>query len=127
MDLFRFNDLTPAQQQQVDQHRLRWQYANEREWHQYVRETARQLGWRVFDWHDSRRTTPGWPDLALVRPPRFMLAELKTDEGRLTARQQEVIADLQASGIEVHIWRPVDEQLMRTQLRARHTLRDAGP
>ena len=35
------------------------------------------------------RSERGWPDLALVRPPRFLLAELKTDKGMTTPSQDE--------------------------------------
>ena len=107
----RFTDLTPQQQSQ------RWHYSNEREWHQMVTETARLCGWQVFHWRDSRFTTAGWPDLALLKPPQFMLAELKTDDGRLTRQQKTVLAGLHASGIEVHVWRPADEREVRARLK----------
>lgn len=94
-----------------------WQYDNEREWHRYVVQLAHVCGWSVFQCSDSRRTTPGWPDLALVRVPSFMLVELKSNTGRVTAIQQHAIADLQGCGLEVHVWRPEDEALVRQRLK----------
>jgi hypothetical protein len=55
------------------------------------------------------RSERGWPDLALVRPPRLVLAELKTDKGMTTPAQDEWLALLGAChGIEVYQWRPAD-------------------
>lgn len=95
----------------------RWQYQDEREWRQYVVQVARTHGWSVYYHHDSKRTTPGWPDLALIRVPVFMLVELKSDHGKLSRAQQECIAMLQACGASVHVWRPCDEDHVRRVLR----------
>ncbi len=55
------------------------------------------------------RSERGWPDLALVRPPRFLLAELKTDKGMTTPSQDEWLALLSSCpAIEVYLWRPHD-------------------
>jgi hypothetical protein len=68
--------------------------------------------WRVFHPFDSRKSTPGWPDLALVKGARLVLAELKTETGRTTAAQEEWLYALQrvaeASGgaVAVHVWTP---------------------
>ena len=52
----------------------------------------------------------GWPDLVLVRRAdrRLLFAELKTDRGRVSARQSAVIELLRHVGAEVHLWRPAD-------------------
>jgi hypothetical protein len=50
----------------------------------------------------------GHPDLVLVRPPRLVYAELKSDAGRLAAEQQAWLADLRACGVEAYVWRPGD-------------------
>ncbi len=44
---------------------------------------ARDFHWLCYHSHDSRRSEPGYPDLTLVRPPRVLFIECKTDTGRL--------------------------------------------
>lgn len=67
---------------------------------------ARLRGWWAYSVPDSRRSAAGWPDLALLRPPRLLLRELKTDRGRLRSEQREVMAALSACGLDVKVWRP---------------------
>jgi hypothetical protein len=72
-----------------------------------VIELAEALGW--WAWHDtdSRRNNAGLPDLILLRPPRMIMAELKTEKGKLRREQADVIDKLAAvPGIECMIWRP---------------------
>jgi len=89
----------------------------EREWQSEVVAAARHLGWTVYHTHDSRRSEPGWPDLALVRD-RLVMAELKTDTGKPSAAQERWLALLIAAGVETHLWRPKDrEEVLRTLAR----------
>jgi hypothetical protein len=69
----------------------------EREFQTAVVEYARLLGWKVFHPFDSRRSEPGWPDLAMARNGQLILAELKTERGRVSRDQQRW---LDALGIE---------------------------
>jgi hypothetical protein len=70
---------------------------------------AKLRGWAVFHPYDSRRSTSGWPDLALLRPPVLWLVELKTDNGRLTAPQEQWLEALgRCDGVRVAVWRPRD-------------------
>jgi hypothetical protein len=74
-----------------------------------VVDLARVQGWRRFHDYDSRRNTAGFPDLVLVRPPRLIFAELKTQRGVVEPEQAEWITDLLACpGPEVYVWRPAD-------------------
>ena len=67
------------------------------------------------------RSEPGWPDLTLIRrrDRRLLFAELKTEKGKLTKRQERVLdlleeiagpigGDPPASRIDVRVWRPSD-------------------
>lgn len=64
-------------------------------------------GWLVFHPYDSRRSTPGFPDLTLCRPPRLLLAEIKTQRGQVRQAQREWLAALrQCPEAEVYLWRP---------------------
>ena len=83
---------------------------SEKDFLQQVVDLARLTGWLCYHTHDSRRSCPGFPDLALVHPGRhqYLLAELKSATGRLSPAQQSWIDALQRAGIEVHVWRPGD-------------------
>ena len=74
---------------------------------------ARTLGWQVYHPFDSRRSTPGFPDLTLVRDRRLVFAELKTERGRVTAAQRgwlDALGGVAAAAdcVEVYLWRPSD-------------------
>ena len=71
-----------------------------------VEQCATLLGWRIHHHWISIRSSPGWPDLVLVRPPRLMVVELKRDGVTPTPAQQEWLDDLAACGVDVRIWRP---------------------
>ncbi|HZC06449.1 MAG TPA: VRR-NUC domain-containing protein [Ktedonobacterales bacterium] len=74
-----------------------------------VIELAQLTGWLVYHTHDARRSAPGWPDLALCKPPRLLLIELKTTHGRLRPEQLVWLTALAGcAGIEAAVWRPAD-------------------
>lgn len=90
-------------------------------WRRHVIAWAKAAGWRVTSMHDSRMQTwgtdRGFPDLLLLRPPRLVLAELKTTRGRLSQPQRDWIADLlRVPCVEVHCWRPTDELAVKAAL-----------
>jgi hypothetical protein len=81
---------------------------------------ARLRGWLVAHFRPAR-TERGWrtpvaadgagfPDLVLVHPERgrLVVAECKSDRGRVTADQMRWLAAFSAAGVETHIWRPED-------------------
>jgi hypothetical protein len=70
---------------------------------------AHCLGWRTAHWHDSRREvtrasgqrlvigdkdSTGFPDIVAVRRGRLLIAELKSERGRLSTAQKEWLAEL---------------------------------
>jgi len=96
----------------------------ERVLHRQVVATADLMGWA--SWHDEATNTPrkcdrcgeavkrrrnkkGWPDLFLFRGSRLIVAELKSEKGRVSPEQQEWL-DLfrQIPGVEVFVWKPSD-------------------
>ena len=84
-------------------------YISEREFQNTVRELAEAHGWTVFCTWQSKHSPAGEPDLRMVRPPRFIFAELKSERGRLTKEQEATLLLLQACPpIEVYLWRPAD-------------------
>lgn len=82
----------------------------EADWQSKVLYLAGLLRWQHFHPRVMRGSHGGWPDLALWHPGRgeFLLAELKTETGRLRRDQERVIAELRSCGLEVHVWRPRD-------------------
>jgi hypothetical protein len=88
-------------------------------------EAAWLLGWRrelIYHTFDSRRSTPGFPDLVLVRAPRVIFAELKTDAAPQTLppdQQVWMYELLRCPGVEYFVWRPRHWQEIQQILRRR--------
>ena len=93
----------------------------ERDWQRIVVATARQLGWRTYHTHDSRRSDPGFPDLVMVRE-RVVFAELKTATGKVSEDQLAWLGKLEAAGAEVYLWRPSDEHEVLSVLKRRRAV-----
>lgn len=87
-----------------------WKAMTEKQWTAWVAQTAAGFGWRRAHTWTSIRSPRGWPDEQLCRPPRLVIAELKTMTGKVSPAQQEWLDDLKACpGIECYLWRPCDE------------------
>lgn len=88
----------------------------EKEWQKRV---LRYAVWGKWEWQhtfDSRFGPRGFPDLILIRPPELIAAELKTDRGSLSEAQVWWLEALHDCGIEQHVWKPRDEQLVKDRL-----------
>lgn len=89
---------------------------SEKAFAQQVVDLAQLMGWRCYRTHDSRRSPAGFPDLVLVKPPRLIFAELKTEIGKVTPDQMAWMHDLTAieiataydggSVVSCYLWRP---------------------
>ena len=80
-----------------------------------VIDMCRLFGVAWYHAYSSRRSAPGWPDLALCGSRGFMLRELKTAAGRLTTEQQHWGLMLRAAGVSWDVWRPDDLKSGRIQ------------
>lgn len=71
---------------------------------------AKALGWISYHTHDSRRSDPGFPDLALAHPVqrRVMFRELKTQRGKYRPMQREWLEMMNQAGLDAGTWRPAD-------------------
>jgi len=70
-------------------------------------EKAGLTGWMAYHTYDSRRSTAGFPDLVLVKPPVVIFAELKTEKGVASKEQEKWLEQLGlCTELEVHLWRP---------------------
>lgn len=87
----------------------------ESEWSSVVVELAR-LGQWALRYHTlrSKGSTSGFPDWVFVKGPRLLFAELKSEVGKTTAKQDDWIAGLReveaaTKGlVQVYVWRPSD-------------------
>lgn len=81
----------------------------EKQFQEAVRQLALQQGWLYYHTQDARKSPPGFPDLACVRGPTLLLAELKMPGKVPTAAQQAWLEALgQVTHVETHLWRPSD-------------------
>ena len=78
---------------------------------------ARLMGWREYHTRDSRGSQAGFPDLVLIRRPRVVWAELKSERGRLSDDQRAWIEELRACGQTAFVWRPSSWQEVERVLR----------
>lgn len=80
---------------------------SEREFMAQIIKLARLLEWRVSHPWLSIKSAAGVPDLLLVKPPRVIFFEVKTERGILTNAQVAWLRDLGACpGVEVYTARP---------------------
>ena len=100
----------------------------EAEFQQQVIDLAHLYGWHV---NHTRRSIGkhgrwvtatscrGFPDLTTWNPRqlRFLFAELKTEKGRVTPDQHDVLASMAETGIEVYVWRPSDFDVIQAVLK----------
>jgi len=74
-----------------------------------VLDLAKMLRWPlIYHPYDSRRSTPGFPDLVLVRGKRLLFAELKSEKGKTRPEQREWLCALTRAGAEALVWSPRD-------------------
>lgn len=59
-------------------------------------------------WLTVAEGNPGFPDLVLVHPTsgRMVVAELKSDIGRIRPAQRRWLDAFEKAGAEVYVWRP---------------------
>ncbi len=80
----------------------------ERQLQDAVIDAAEQLGFRTYHTYDSRRSTPGYPDLHVVGHGTQFFFEFKRHRGVVSIDQDAWIAELQRSGIVAMVVRPDD-------------------
>ncbi|HYW27703.1 MAG TPA: VRR-NUC domain-containing protein [Terriglobales bacterium] len=98
---------------------LSWQQPklSERRFQSQVLRYAALRGWHAYHTLRSDGSAAGFPDLVLVRRPRVVFAELKSDRGRCTPEQRAWLAELAECSVEVRLWRPGDWEEIERCLR----------
>mgnify|MGYP001591172335 CR=1 FL=1 len=80
---------------------------SEKAFQNQVIDLAKAFGWLTYHTWSSIHSAKGWPDIALCKGGRLILAELKSEERELTPDQQMWLDELShVQGIEVYLWRP---------------------
>jgi hypothetical protein len=78
----------------------------EREFEHLFLQVAEAKGWtHRYHTHDSRRSTPGFPDWVLVHPVqrRVLFVELKGFAGQASDEQRDWLGTLDAAGAEAYL------------------------
>ena len=85
-------------------------FKSEKHFTQAVRKAARQFGWHEYHTYSSLKSTPGFPDLVLVKSDQMVIfAELKMPKGKLTPAQQDWGNVLRKNlTVRYFVWRPAD-------------------
>ena len=88
-------------------------HITETEFRRQVLDLARLLGYLCYFTWTSVNSPPGFPDLVMIRAGRVIFAELKSQKGKLSPRQEEWIGGLADAGAEVYVWRPADFETIK--------------
>ncbi len=82
----------------------------ERDLSQLVFDAARKRRWLVARYPTFRatQTTPGFPDLVLLRKGRLIVAELKREREEPSEEQKDWLEGFREAGVDVRVWRPSD-------------------
>lgn|SRR3990167_7349518 len=92
---------------------------SEKAFQQQVEDLARLLKWKVYHTRDSRRSEPGFPDLILLRNGIMLVAELKREGKKPTAKQNEWLREFGKLPAQVitRVWYPSDIEAIERLLR----------
>lgn len=80
----------------------------ERQFQQQIADLAKLFGWKYYHTWKSFHSPAGFPDCVLVRKERLVLAELKSEVGKVSPAQQEWLDAIRLACKEVYLWRPSD-------------------
>ena len=75
---------------------------------QQVVDLAKILNWKVYRCWLSIHSPAGFPDLTMCRGERLIFAELKSDSGKVSLKQEEWLDALKITKAEVYVWYPGD-------------------
>jgi hypothetical protein len=73
-----------------------------------TRKAIRDLGLWAYHTKRSDGSDKGWPDLVIIGPGGVLYREIKTEEGKVTTEQLDVMRRLEEAGQDVDVWRPTD-------------------
>ena len=89
---------------------LSYNSMKEKEFQSMVEQIAKLRGWTFYHTYDSRRSNPGFPDLQMLRGERQVIAELKSQKGRITEIQKDWLEKNAITNLHIRI-----PQIMRAK------------
>jgi len=84
----------------------------EKQFEGQVKYLAKLFGWRYYHTWRSIHSPAGFPDVVMVRPPRLIFAELKSEKGKVSEEQWEWMEAL-GKVAEVYLFRPDDFEVIK--------------
>lgn len=89
----------------------------EGDFRQTLVDAAKLYGWKYYFTQRSDKSPRDFPDMHLARLASrdYIVAELKSDEGRVKAGQEDWLTAMAAAGVETYVWRPsmIDQIIAR--------------
>ena len=93
---------------------------SEKDFQAAVVKLAKEFEWMVYHTYDSRKSTPGFPDLLMLKGKRMLVIELKTEKGKTTKAQDEWLdAFGKVETRHVDVWQPSDNSRIVKMLTGR--------
>lgn len=87
---------------------------------QQVLDLATLQGWLTYHTYDSRRSSPGFPDVVMVRGKHLLFAELKSEKGKFSQPQKQWLEALaKVETVSSHLWKPHDFDEIMVVLKGR--------
>jgi len=87
---------------------LSYNSMKEKEFQSMVEDIAELRGWTFYHTRNSIGSQKGFPDLVMLRGEREVVAELKSQKGKISEEQKDWLEKYKLVGAEVFLWRPSD-------------------
>lgn len=105
-----------------------WDHISEADFQTTVIEMAGYCGWKlIYHTRDSRGSAAGFPDLVMIRGDSMIVAELKSQQGRVSPAQLQwygaclKVEDRSNGAVQAYLWRPSDlDDIERVLQRVSH-------
>jgi len=78
----------------------------ESQFERQVKQLAATFSYAYYHTWRSIHSPAGFPDCVFAKPGRLIFAELKSEVGKVSEKQQEWLDTLQAAGVEAYLWKP---------------------
>lgn len=83
----------------------------EKQFEGQVKDLAKLFGYLYYHTWRSIHSPGGFPDVVMVRGERIIMAELKSEKGVISPKQEEWLEALKETPVEVFLWRASDEAI----------------